>query len=502
MIRISLPILALLFMLSFFTTSGIVTNKAEAFVCSCNCCDCCLCSPIQHMTSSTAVQVANQRLRMQIFGNVGNPGSAGLWSNVGNGAIGDYQAFLIGDILEDEVFPALRRMTTELTTAGLNHAGIIGKLIDAQTQIDTQRVHASLAAQAHKDYQPSASVCVFGTATKALTMAEENTKLTQSVLSRYQLNRLTNNADSAASQGYHEEKVGLAGSATGRLETFIRNFCNPNDMNRLQSGSSIGGNFTGLGMMCGDLENRDTPILVNKDIDFTGSIMSRRTIDLDFMATELPQSGADSSFPSAIVEEEGKPNAGIEVFQMSSYLFGHEVDNKITAETLSDPSKARQFLDKRSWIAKRSVATNSFNSIVALKTRGSSSEIDGYDGPGYADANYEYIANLLVELGLEDEEIAKYLGTEDGNKAISYFAQMEILAKKIYQRPSFYVDLYDKPENVKRKIVAMQAVGLMLDREIQESHARSEALLAQLLEIRNTRLQKELNTKIDGITGQ
>jgi hypothetical protein len=44
--------------------------------------------------------------------------------------------------------------------------------------------------------------------------------------------------------------------------------------------------------------------------------------------------------------------------------------------------------------------------------------------------------------------------------------------------------LYDKPVNVRRKMVAMQAIGLMLDRDIYDSYTRSEALMSVLLELR------------------
>ena len=58
---------------------------------------------------------------------------------------------------------------------------------------------------------------------------------------------------------------------------------------------------------------------------------------------------------------------------------------------------------------------------------------------------------------------------------------MEILAKKIYQNPDFYVNLYDTPANVARKKVALRAIELMLDRAIYESQIRQEMVMSVLL---------------------
>ncbi len=64
----------------------------------------------------------------------------------------------------------------------------------------------------------------------------------------------------------------------------------------------------------------------------------------------------------------------------------------------------------------------------------------------------------------------------------SYFAQMDVLTKKIYQDPYFYADLYDKPANVMRKNVAMRAINNIQKRDIYRSLLRSEAIMSVWLE--------------------
>ena len=77
----------------------------------------------------------------------------------------------------------------------------------------------------------------------------------------------------------------------------------------------------------------------------------------------------------------------------------------------------------------------------------------------------------------------------------SYDAQMEILTKRLYQDPSFYVNLMDTPANVERQYAALQAFGLMQRRDIFETVLRSEMLLSTILEIEISDYQDEVQSQ-------
>ena len=94
-----------------------------------------------------------------------------------------------------------------------------------------------------------------------------------------------------------------------------------------------------------------------------------------------------------------------------------------------------------------------------------------------ADEAQPYLYAIMQEFGLSDAEIPQYLGEHP-----SYHAQMEVLTRKLYQNPTFYTELYDKPTNVERKAVSMQAIELMQRRDIYRSMLRSEAILSVMLE--------------------
>ncbi len=140
----------------------------------------------------------------------------------------------------------------------------------------------------------------------------------------------------------------------------------------------------------------------------------------------------------------------------------------------------------RQLIALRNVAQNSFNRVAASR------------GTGGASTN-TYMQNILRELGMSANESTTYLSNDTGSP--SYNAQMEILTKKIYQNPNFYTNLMDKPANVDRQIAAIDAIGLMQDRDMYQSLERQELLLSLLLEMKTRTAQRDVDRNLS-ITGR
>jgi hypothetical protein len=139
------------------------------------------------------------------------------------------------------------------------------------------------------------------------------------------------------------------------------------------------------------------------------------------------------------------------------------------------------------------------NAIIAMKTRGSTKDIPGYEGDFHSTDSYEYSAQMLKGLGYKDDEIPYYLGPAKGNTEMSYYALMELMAKKRFQDQNFYVGLYDNPENGARQHVAMQSLGLSLDREMFESRSRSSMLMALVLEAKVQKMQETVDSTVGGI---
>ncbi|PZQ49129.1 MAG: hypothetical protein DI551_00315 [Micavibrio aeruginosavorus] len=362
-----------------------------------------------------------------------------------------HRRWLLTTFFIEHLLPALMLMAEQLTVAGIYQVEVIGTFLDAKHQLETQRLFQTLTAEAHKDYHPSEGMCTIGTAVRSLAESDRRSNLAQIAYANRMMQRQTASGQNIS---YEFEDSDLR----GRMAQFISTYCDQAD------------NGNGLGTIC---PAAVTPARRNIDVDYTRNIESRLTLDMDFQLD-----------PAATADE-------TDVFALAANLYSHEMPTKISPSLFGYAdgeeeerirlSAQEKYLDQRAIFAKRSVAQNSFAALTAMRAAG--------NVPGSA----PYTKAIIKELGVADDaEIEKLLGANP-----SYFAQMEVLTKKLYQNPVFYTDLYDKPANIERKGAALQAIGLMQDRDLYNSLLRSEAVLSVLLE---TMLQKEQG-KIENIIG-
>ena len=336
---------------------------------------------------------------------------------------------------------AMKLMTEQLTVNAIQQTQAIGQFFDAKHQLETQRLFQVMVARAHKDYHPDEQLCEFGTFTRSLASSARNNDLTAMAFSRHSVDRQLLSKDTVGNRG-------IVSDQQSRLVQFIKKYCNPED------------NIGNLDLLC--MKGGTTPELFNRDISFTQTIDAPLTLDIDF-----------SNDGGAKTDDEEA------VFALSANLYSHRIlPEVVESKLVTEDGKptydgvALGLMDARALTAKRSVAANNLVAITALKTKG-----DPEVRP--------FIYSLIEEMGkiegadntIELEEIQTLLGEQP-----SYYAQMEILTKKFYQMPHFYSDLYDKPANVARKDVALQAATLMQKRDLYHSFLRSEMTLAVMLE--------------------
>ncbi len=336
---------------------------------------------------------------------------------------------------------ALALMTNQLTAVGIQQVEIIGTFFDAKHQLETQRLFQTLIAEAHKDYHPSEGLCVIGSATRSLSTSERRADLTQLAYANRMMQR-------QLLSRHNVSGLGEANDRENRLRQFISTYCRPSDNSGPKSEGEDVVNVPGLELLCGAGGVKSQ---LNMDIDFSSTLESKLTLDMD------------------LIENEGFTPDQQNIFALSANIFGHEVLSAVADRLLADGrGNIRElfnyYVRQRSVAAKRSVAQNSFSALVGMRTSGN-------------EESAPFVKAVMEELGVAPREIDLYLGDTP-----SYFAQMEVLTKKLYQSPQFYADLYDKPVNIERKGVAMQAIGIMQDRDIYDSLLRSEAVLATLVE--------------------
>ncbi len=448
---------SLLFVLSVFVFISFTTTSRQAF--STIVCTNCTCVITEHAGLQSLV--AEQHvLTQEHFGTAapipGVQGKTNAPTVSGTGLLGLHQDFLINDIFLTKILPAWMMMTEQMTTVMMLQMQAVGQFLDAKHQLETQQLFQQLTAEAHKDYQPDLGMCVFGTNIRSLAAADHHMQFTNFALSQRSQDRQLGHINSNASEGRKEDRE-------GRLEQFKEQFCDPHDNN------PTGAAGTGLELLC----NGNAPTSVNKDIDIQRTVYLPRTLEIDLADDEPPSEDEQA------------------VMAMANNLYAHDVFSRIGEPVISVEANQDEYLDLRSIVAKRSVAENSFHAIAAMKTQGS---IDPHPngGDGNAVDTAQYMKILMQELGLPDDEITQMIGERP-----SYLSQLEILAKRIYQRPEFYTELYGKPVNVERRSVAMQAIGLMLDRDTYNSYLRSESMMSILLETKTIRLQEEIQDSLN-----
>ena len=424
------------------------------------------------------------------------------------------QVWTISIFWEDNLLPALMLMAEQLSTVAMKQAQIVGSFMDAKHQLETQQIFQKMAARSHKDYHPSTGMCEFGSSAKSLAASERKSELTQMVLSRRAQNRALGNSNTASASGEDMDKE-------SRLRQFRIKYCDPRDNNdglaymceHDQDGdltnSTIGNQpnangytGTGIGAPTGPTFAANTPPppqrdrRKNKDIDFIRTIDNPWTLDVDFVTT-TPDPLAANAVPASTLTDDEE-----DLLALSSNLYGQEIMVRPNPKDLEMPPNVslgaaqKAYLTARSLVAKRSVAENSFNAITAMKSAGT---------PG----SHDYLLAIMEQFlppppptgtppnpnGVRERtmrDISEMLGPNP-----SYYAQMEILTKKMFQNPDFFTNLYDTPANVARKGVAIQAIVLMQKFDLYKSYLRNEASLSVLLELAVQDLQEELESMID-----
>ncbi len=383
-----------------------------------------------------------------------------------------WEQFILDVIWEEHFLPAWVMMTEHLSVVAMQQMMAVGVLLDAKQQLEAERLFQQLTAEAHKDYQPTLGLCTFGTNVRSLATAERRSENAAFLMGQRSIDRQTGNMNSSASEGVYID-------LRNRFEQFQRRYCDVNDNN------------SGLGRICP--AGSAPSISINKDIDYARTVDRSLTLNIDFTDATFTGEGE-------LTDDEE------DLFALADNLYGHRVLTRIPESLLAIEKHQDDILDVRSVIAKRSIAENSFFTIAAMKAQGTPTPHPNGDDFGNSFDTGQYMKVILEGLAIPPDRIELFLGESaigqppddvPENIRPSYYAQMEILTKKIFQQPEFYTDLYDTPVNVDRKGVALQAIALMQDFDTLQSYLRTEMMLSVLLELEIINLQKDVQNRIN-----
>ncbi|MEM6811364.1 MAG: hypothetical protein AAF549_02745 [Pseudomonadota bacterium] len=333
------------------------------------------------------------------------------------------------------LFAAMQLMTAQFAHNSMQRMQILGSFFDAKHQLESQRLFQSMTAETNRRYYVSQNFCALGSMTTSLARTSREMEFSSQALATRAVNR-------QLAMGENIGVTTVESDQFSKLYNFITKYCDPRD------------NKNNLDYLCA--RGAASPENFNRDISFDEIMTRRMTLELDFTDNAAVSADEDA------------------LFSLNDYLFSHELFPTIEEEDLLDDDGnpdyddgAKDLMNARALVAKTSVGVNSLAAIAALKTQGD-------------DAAEPFIYGLIYEMG-GDQQTVEHIQSLIGENP-SYYAQMKILSKIFYQRPEFFVELYDTPENVMRMNTALQAITLMRKRDIYRSYLRTEATLATMLE--------------------
>lgn len=368
------------------------------------------------------------------------------WQNAVSSAISIHQTWFQNTFWANNFLPGMRRFTDQFTQTMMLHARMVGGFIDGQNFVRSQLAMQEMAAEAVNTYTPSESVCQFGTLSRSLAATQAKSRQVQLLMAERSQARELGKHGSSGANGPQEDLI-------GRLKQYQETFCDVQDNNGALKSLCLNG-------------GPDTAH--NMDIDFTRAIDTRPTLNVDFTSAGAPTADERN------------------VLAMANNLYAHELFNRFSTDKLKDPYANQDnrtvYMDLRAVTAKRSVAEHSFNTLVAMKAAGTP-------------ASRQYVLKVLQNLGMSNTDAERFFGGAETPP--SYSAQMEILTKKLYQDPAFYVNLMDKPANVQRQYAALQSFGLMQQRDVFETILRSEMLLSLIVELEVARYQDDVQNRLN-----
>jgi len=116
-----------------------------------------------------------------------------------------------------------------------------------------------------------------------------------------------------------------------------------------------------------------------------------------------------------------------DVIALAKHLYWPTVINFGPEDELN--RKPESVLDLQRATALKNIAHTSYSNLVALKARAETPP----SGGSTVEPGWTFMKTLMRDFGVSDTEIESMIGVQP-----SYWAQMDVLTKKMYQLPSFY----------------------------------------------------------------
>ncbi len=350
----------------------------------------------------------------------------------------EYRNWFTSEFFISRIQPDWMLATQQLSTVSIMQVGIVGGFFDAKHLLETTRLMDKMRVDAIKEYQPSEAMCRFATVTTGLASTEQKQNATQIGYSEKSVGRLLLNSE--GNRGSFSS-LGEEIEAEARVRQFRKIYCDKDD----NAGHLVGTGANGAKALCGTTGGTD-PNRLNNDVNYTKILDQPLTLNVGNVDTEMTTEEQD-------------------ILALADNIYHYKGFEKIQPQNLfTIYGSLSPWISLMSYASKSEVAQSSFYNLVSEKSAGTG-------------VSSKYFIDLVQELGYNEEDAKELFGEKP-----SYYAQMELLTKKLYQNPNFFVSLIDTPNNVNRQLASLETFEVMQKRDFYHGLVRQEMLLSLILE--------------------
>ena len=286
--------------------------------------------------------------------------------------------------------PAMMDQTDQLVTMDQDQNMQLGKFQSGSDMSRTDRTLQVQEVQSHRELRPGENICQAATVSGGMTRAYTFSRAYGSAAPAERGRRGRHVKGTPAAQGPGADQK-------DRWDTYVSKYCDPNE-NAGASGCSAAG------------------AQVGRDIDVSGEVFSKDTIDLKNPATKAAIDDMITNIAEPTVSEP-IPEQAI----ASNSSQGHEA-----------------MLQAQSYNAKRQVVFDALYHVVSRRAPGA--------------ANKEFIAPMREAAGV---------ATTTLSENPSHFEIMDVMMAERFRTGNYSVSQVDEPENNTREMVVQQAFQAM-----------------------------------------
>ena len=285
--------------------------------------------------------------------------------------------------------PAMQAMADQLTAIDTFKHSQLGMMADATASNRTSREQMKNDIKSHRDQRPGENVCVAGTVMGGMTRASTFRRAYETAATLESSPRAANRAGTPAAKG-------TAADMNRAWDNYVTNYCDPNDNAGVPGCAAAGP-------------------LVGRDMDVTGEIFMKDTIDLTV------------------------PNNKKVIDDIIANLAEPMVKEPVSLASMRSEQGQETFLESQAYKAKRQAIYDLLYYVVARRAPGTDME--------------QFLRPIREASGMD----TSYISSNPSHNEV-----LKVMTSERFRTGQLSVEQIDEPENNAREMVIQQALQAMM----------------------------------------